>query len=217
MCYTLEVSRNSFIINLITCYILYRSQNVTHKILALFFAFVGLMQLFDWIFWRNQDMTNTTQRRTNFAVTKVAMMANHLQPIVLAGLIMYYFKHLGILSTIILYMYTVVIIVYTASIYNKIDFTLEDKVPRVFDKYERTSLYWKWNFKTHSGIVYAMFLLCLSILSYENFTFPLNITLLFINVGSFVLSGFLYKGYDIGRFWCNIASYVPLMFLLVNI
>jgi hypothetical protein len=80
MCYSKEVSQRSFILNLITSYILYTyTDNAENKIIAIFFAFVGSMQLYDWIFWETQDIKNTSQANINFITTKLAMITNHLQ------------------------------------------------------------------------------------------------------------------------------------------
>ena len=66
------------------------NKNKTNKILAIFFAFIGLMQLFDWIFWENQNISNQNEKLINFIFTKIAMFVNHLQPIVLAIVIYIY-------------------------------------------------------------------------------------------------------------------------------
>ena len=99
MCYSLEVSRNSFLINVISCFMLFNfSKNNNAKILSLFFLFIGFMQLFDWIFWNNQDTFNEKKMIVNKIFTKIAMIFNHLQPIVLALLLMYYKKSLKNMS-----------------------------------------------------------------------------------------------------------------------
>ena len=68
------------------------TKSKTNKILAFFFGFVGFMQVFDWIFWKNQDMSDPKQEKTNYLFTKIAMIFNHLQPIVL-GLLIFIFIH----------------------------------------------------------------------------------------------------------------------------
>lgn len=201
MCYSLEVSRNSFLINTITCYILYNynSKNVDHKILSIFFSWVGLMQLFDYIFWLNQE-----RNRTNFIFTKIAMIVNHLQPIVLAIAIYYFNSKLKINSKSLLIIYSFIAIFYSISIYNEIDYTLTEKT---VDK-KHTTLYWQWNRKNNSTIVYFTFICLLSLLSYENLSYPINIIMVFINIFTYVLASD--KTRSIGRMWCNTSSFVPL-------
>ena len=84
MCYSKEASLNIFILNILTSYALYtyNSPSNVHKVLALFFGFVGFMQLFDWILWSNQDISDPHQASTNYKTTKIAMFFNHLQPTV---------------------------------------------------------------------------------------------------------------------------------------
>jgi hypothetical protein len=221
MCYSAEQSINSFVINLITCYALYTYKNIsTYKILALFFGFVGIMQLFDIIFWNTQNIKNINQSRINFITTKLAMFANHLQPIVLAYLIYIFTGKLGQLSTIIIIFYTFIIIFYTINAYHKITYTLTETVSiRTLSPQDdeiKPSLKWEWNSQYNSIFVYIVFLTTLVILSYENFTYPLNIILSFINIFTFLLSAYYYKGKSLGRFWCKFAAWVPLLFILLD-
>ena len=213
MCYSKEVSQRSFIINVITCYILYNyTSNNTHKILALFFAFVGFMQLFDWIFWEHQS-DSENDKRINFIFTKIAMVANHLQPIVLALILYIYNGKLPILSIYTVILYIIVVVPYTINL--NIDYTLVKNIKTKKNK-TKTSLYWQWNSAHNSYLVYAIFLITLSVLSFENFNYPMNIILVFINLSSFFLSNFYYKSEYVGRFWCETASLIPLLLLILN-
>lgn len=217
MCYSEEQSRKSFIINLITCYILYKTKSPTFKILALFFVFVGIMQFLDIIFWNNQDIKDPNQAQINWVTTKIAMFANHLQPIILAYLIYVYKGSLGNFSNIILPIYVVAISIYSFNAYNKINYTLKEEVSvrNLFFQKAKPSLKWDWNIQQHNLLVYIIFLLTLLILAYENFEYPLNIVLAFINLFTFVLSAYYFKGRSIGRFWCKFAAWLPLFFILI--
>lgn len=209
MCYSLEVSRNSFIINIISSYILYKRRNNEYKLLSLFFSFVGLMQLYDWIFWMNQEENNI-----NFIVTKIAMFSNHLQPIVLALLIMFYLKKFGKMSQILLLLYVICISIYTYTSYNNIDYTLIKNIPDINNNYN-PSLYWQWNTKENALMVYIIFLMSFCVFGYENFSKPLNLIHLIINLSTFFFSDFFHKHNHVGRWWCNVAAYVPLLLLFV--
>jgi hypothetical protein len=212
MCYSKEVSQRSFIINIVTCYILYnyKSDNNDYKILSLFFAFVGLMQLFDWIFWEHQGENG---KRVNFIFTKIAMIVNHLQPIILAIVLYIFNGKLPNLSICIVILYTIVALHYTASL--NTDYTLVKPVKTKSGKV-KTSLYWQWNSSRNNYLVYTIFLITLSVLSFENFNYPTNIILIFINIFSFLLSNFYYKTGHIGRMWCKISSGIPLILLLLG-
>lgn len=211
MCYSLDVSRNSFFINMFSCLILYNynSTNKNSKILSLFFLFVGLMQLYDWIFWSNQDITHTKQMAVNYFFTKMAMISNHLQPIVLATLLLYYNKSLKNLSIFFVILYSLFMYYYTSNIYNSIDYTLKHKIN--VHNTQRVSLEWKWNEGSDNFIVYSVYLMTLGVLSYQNFKTPLNIILVLINFLSFFLFN---NGSDIGRFWCNYSSYISVILLV---
>ena len=227
MCYSEEQSKKSFIINIITCYILYNySDSPSFKILAIFFAFVGIMQFLDVIFWKNQNIQDPQQAKINYITTKIAMFANHLQPIVLAYLIYTYKNSLGPLSKIILPIYILVITLYTLNTYYKINYTLQEQVsirdtndllfPYPDDDDIKPSLKWDWNYQQNSFIVYMIFLGTLVIMAYENFNYPFNIVLTFINIFTYILSFYYYKGKSIGRFWCKFAAWVPLFFIIIH-
>jgi hypothetical protein len=228
MCYSEEQSRKSFLINMIACYVLYNYNNdAIHKILALFFGFVGFMQLFDIIFWNNLNIKDSKQANINYTTTKIAMFANHLQPIVLAYLIYIFKCSLGKISKIIVSIYTVIIMFYTFNIFNKIKYTQVSNVsirdindlffPNPGDDISKPSLKWEWNLQKYNLPIYFTFLLTLVILSYENFNYPFNIFLSFINVFTFVLSAYYYKGESVGRFWCKFAAWLPLLFIIIDI
>jgi hypothetical protein len=229
MCFSEEQSKKSLLFNTITCYILYTYYNSSDtRILALFFKFVGLMQLFDLIFWRNQNIQDPTESVINYTTTKIAMLANHLQPIVLGLLIYIFTGSLGELSKIMLAIYTITITYYTICIWNKINYTLsmtdssvrQDTLSMTDSSVTSTSndisnsLKWDWNLQKSNLQVYFIFLLTLSVLAYENFDYPINIILLFINLITFLLSAYYFKSQFIGRFWCKFASFVPIIFIL---
>ena len=221
MCYSKEVSQRSFIINMISSYILYTySNNIENKLFAFIFAFIGLMQLYDWIFWENQDITFKTQADINFVTTKLAMITNHLQPIVLTFLIYYFKGKIGKMSTYILIIYITLMMIYSIKTFNKITYTLTEKVDvrRLVKDEERTSLFWEWNYNEKDGnvVVYSIFLLTITLLFYDNFSYPMNIILSFIMVFTYGLSWYIFKGRALGRFWCNFSAFIPLFILFIN-
>jgi hypothetical protein len=224
MCYSEEQSKESFIINLITGYILYTyKNNPTYKILALFFLFIGLMQLFDIIFWNTQNINDENTAKINYVTTKLAMFANHLQPIILAYLIHAFTGKLGKISLIMIFIYIIFIFIYTIEAYNKINYTLVNKVNMnnlIFIKSRdddlRPSLIWDWNIQENSDLVYPVYIITLTILFYENFKCPLNIVMVFINLFTVTLSTYIYKGQTLGRFWCKFAAWIPLLLILLD-
>ena len=204
MCYSPEVSLRSFIIANIGCVFLWHVQPV----LALFFAFVSLMQLYDFIFWKNQS-----KNIINAVFTKVAMITNHLQPIIFALLIMKLGnQQIKPLSKWLTIVYTLVAIVYTILYWNWSDYTLVTPT-------SRGSLHWKWNNVNNillEQLVYGLFLATLLVLAYQHFETPLNYFVMFLFAASFFMS---LRKYDMtgntGRFWCNYASYLPVITLVI--
>jgi hypothetical protein len=214
MCYDLNSSVNSSIIGIISSFILYNhhfNQNIESrklfKVLALFFTFVTLMQIYDVIFWKSLQQ-NGGKTNINFTFTKIAMITNHLQPIILAYLINTIIP-LNNLSKFTIYVYSILIAIYSIFVFNKISYTIvtEESSP---------SLYWEWNNMDNGYIIYGIFLLTLCILSLQ-LVYPMNIFLLMINLVTFFLSQYKYKQSNIGRFWCNFAAYVPFVLLIFEI
>jgi len=210
MCYTYNTSINSFIIGVISSIILLIINNQQSKIdekrkdyniIAYFFLFVTLMQLYDAIFWKYKD------GKVNEVTTKIAMITNHLQPIILALLIYYFKKSLKKESKYLIILYTVVITLYTLNSWNKIKYTEVTET-------SKPSLNWSWNHQYGEPIVYFIFLVTLIILFYQNVSYGGKLAAI-ISLLSFIFS--LYK-YQIqastGRFWCFFSAYAPILFLI---
>ena len=220
MCFSEKQSKIAFFTNIITCVILYfyptkdPTKSKTNKILALFFGFVGFMQVFDWIFWKNQDMSDPKQEKTNYLFTRIAMIFNHLQPIVLGLLVYIYLGKLGKISKKLLGLYIPLITIYSMQVFqsDKMEHTITKEIES-----KRKTLDWKWNSMKYSLLVYAVFLACLTVTGYENLQYPTNIIFSFISVFSFVFSLYAFKSQTTGRFWCKTSAFIPLIFLLQNI
>lgn len=212
MCNSLRASIVSSITSTITCVILYfypfHQSHQSHKVfqtLAIFFFFVSLMQYYDVIFWLNQK-----KNTTNFITTKLAMITNHLQPIVYAYLISKQFT-ISIYNKTLLFIYTAFAIFYSINAYKKIDYTLVTK---------QTSpvLFWEWNYliESNSDGLYAIFLLVLILFSLE-LPYPFNWMMVILNTASYLFSRFTMKREVVGKYWCILASYAPLAFIIAEL
>ena len=211
MCYSANTSLFVFSVYVLTSALLfvYPAKSNTPKILASFFMFVAVIQLFDYIFWTHQDMRDKNTANVNYIFTKTAMIWNHMQPIVLAILILLYKARLTYASQLIILYYTLFAIVYSIIAYNKITYTL------AIDHENNKILYWEWNYiYIICWVFYSLFLLTLVILCYENFEYPINIIACMICVLSFSLSGYYWKNTIWGRYWCKIVGFIPIIFLL---
>lgn len=204
MCYSLEASRNSLLINIITCSLLFFT--TPHKIPALYFLYVGLMQLLDYILWLNQDISDDRKARTNFITTKVAMIVNLTQPVIL-GALLHNNGTLGDGSIKLLFAYIVVASIYMISTYPKLQYTLATPTSL------GTSLDWKWNDQKYNYIVGQLYFITTIVLFGYNFEHPLNKILLLTGLFSFLTSLTLYRRGHIGRMWCKISAFIPLVLL----
>lgn len=207
MCFDRKTSIIALLINIISSLVLYFSTtNVQLKVIALFFLFVGGMQFWDSIFWTFDESTTI-----NKCSTKAAMVWNHLEPIVLALLIVVVMgESLQTRSKVILLLYTVVIFIYSGYAWSRLRGTTKTEE-------SQDSLDWRWNHMEHASLVYSLFLLCLVVLFYDHFTGWVKWFSIFLTVASFAFSMYKYSiKASVGRFWCYQAAFAPLLFLLVS-
>jgi hypothetical protein len=167
--------------------------------------FVGIMQLYDYIFWKNLPPSII-----NKIVTKLAIITNHIQPFILALLIWLYKGKLGYYSKIGLLLYALLAIPFT--IYNllKVDYT--DKSPVGY------GLQWDWNYLNHMRYFYTIYIITVLLLILENFNGYLRYITSIILIASFIFSLWKYNIYYVGgRFWCNYTGYIPIILLVCHL
>lgn len=194
------VSLASFIVSSTAVYI------YVNKTVGIIMFFIGLMQVYDLIFWRNQ-----TENKINHLFTKLAIITNHLQPVVLALLIIFVEKRkLAPLSLVFLLTYMVSIALYTARIWKEVNYTLPNC------KRSSCTLFWQWNYGPYSLQVYILFLLTVMLLFLQHFAWPLNLISALYTVASFFIVLFAVKGNTLGRFWCWSAGFIPIFILLTT-
>jgi hypothetical protein len=86
MCFNEQVSILTYIVGIIGCINLYF--NLDLKVEAIFFACVVQMQLVEYFLWNNQSCN-----QMNIDTTKVGIIINHMEPIVLWIAILLLSKH----------------------------------------------------------------------------------------------------------------------------
>lgn len=201
MCYTKQTSINAFLIgSLLSIYIM-KKDNKDLKIIGGFLLFVTFMQLFDAIFWEYPS------GKINEITTKIACIFNHLQPIILAFLIIKYKGYLSNNNFKLLFVYTLLVTAYTLANWNLLNTTkvTEDS---------GMSLNWKWNHFDGSMLVYSLFLITLLSLMLS-LSSPYNKIIFGITLVGFIFSYYKYQiQRSTGRFWCYFAAYSPAIFLL---
>ena len=226
MCYNLEASIYALTVNIIGAVVLY----LYDPVLGLYWSFVGLMQLYDIIFWMNQEKNNT-----NFTFTIIAMISNLIQPFVL-GFLVYIFRIHGMqwrqsslksptsFSFYFLLFYFVVLIGYvflyfkdngTKSLYT---LPAEKRCNSNSNSCgtSNSPLLWGWtNGRGHLLLLFAYTLATIT-LFIEYFERPMNYVLVFVSLVSLLVTSII-KVPQISRFWCNYIAYTPLLFGIISL
>jgi hypothetical protein len=197
MCYTFRASITNGLISLVTSILVYTStKNEIVKSLALFFLFVSLMQWYDAIFWA------TGESRINYLFTKIAMITNHLQPLVLYYLISRNIE-MTMITQISLITYAIYAMIYSIYAFNTIEYT-------VVTNESAPMLDWKWNNLEGGQTMYFLFLMVFTLISL-NLPGILSLVMLILNFGTFFFSYYTFKRQNIGQMWCVISAYAPLV------
>ena len=207
MCFSPEVSLGTFIIGIVGALLAFSLGTVTDKIVGLFFGFVSCMQGIELALWKNQ-----TCNTVNKNISLLGMIFNHLQPVVLAILIVLLNKDLSessrkiiIISTII---YSIMIAIYS----------IQFKDTKCTIKNEYKHLEWEWNSMKYRGLVYVVFLFMLVFLFYIGTPDKKSgIVLSVISLISYLISYFIYKDQKVvGSLWCLFASFTPILWYGYN-
>jgi len=198
MCYSVEASKTAFFINIISTFILYNySKDPEYKVIALFLGYVGIVQLYDWILWENQE------NNINYIISKIQMLHVNLEPLVLAYLLYNLNGKLPDNSSIVTLLYGCVFCIYLIYMFNSFKYT----------PIENNRLQWKWT-EDPTQILYILYALAFVILGYENLHAPKNIAFVIVSIAA-VLFGIYYKNEGVGRYWCKYGAYTPLVFISI--
>jgi hypothetical protein len=154
------------------------------------------MQWYDAIFWA------TGESRINYLFTKIAMITNHLQPLVLFYLISQNVEMTMITQSISV-IYSIYALIYSIYAFKTVDYT-------VVTDLSSPTLDWKWNNLPGAQIMYFLFLMVFTLVSL-NIPGILGLVMLMINFGTFFFSYYTFKRENIGQMWCIISAYAPLV------
>lgn len=199
MCFNAPVSLITYIIGSVFSILLILRANKQDKILGYFFLFVSQMQLFEYIFWKNQECNII-----NKTITIIAAYFNHLQPFILYLAICYYYKNININLHIIALIYLITSIVYTIYSLKNVKCTLAD-CP------DSKHLYWKWNSISYGWIFYIFYLLFFIILLYLYIEPYIAIIVIISYIISYII---YYKEKSIGALWCFFAALFPFLYYI---
>lgn len=203
MCYSAKDSALAYGINLVSCAALfYFARDSQFKVLALFFLFVGQMQLFDYYFWQNQKCD-----KANNIMTKFAIGFNHYQPSVLFFLQQAFGFSQSILALIVLGAYSLYSMIYNLKAFKKVNCTLP----------KNGSLEWAWTDLDGNYIFYPLFVLYLVVASFNFTSRPVQLAAALVSIISFLVANKrTILNIHMGRAWCYFAALMPLGFLGLN-
>ena len=203
MCYTAKDSALAYGINLVGCASLFfLAKDAQFKVLALFLFFVGQMQIFDYFFWNHQKCD-----KENNIVTKLAIGFNHYQPSVLFALQKLYGFEQSLPSLIILGVFSLYSMVYNIRAFKEVDCTLP----------KNGILDWKWTDLDGNYIMYPLFILYLTVASFNFIDWPVKVAAASVSVITFLVASKKdFLNIHFGRAWCYYASLMPLLFLALN-
>jgi hypothetical protein len=156
------------------------------------------MQFIEFLIWNNLECNSF-----NNYVTKLGIIINHMEPIVLwIGILLFSSKKLHNIIHLLVFIYIIWAIIYTRKVF--------DKSCTIITEDSKPHLHWLWNDGENAKIFYAYFLfmfVVLSIYGLENGYLHSVMILL-----SFVLSYYIYGDkHSVGAMWCFAAAFAPLI------
>lgn len=209
MCFSAPVSLAAFITGMTFSYLLYLEKEVSYKIIGLFFGFVVVMQLIEFLLWTHQkcDLYNKS-------VSFIGMILNYSQPIILGILLLYFYKNMPEINNkivkLILIIYTVASILYMVQfIYEKNKCTIKKDSPY---------LLWTWGQMNYQYIINVLHIITMILLI--AFGLPDKIAaLVVILLGSIslLISNIYYPRPFIGAIWCVFTAFIPMIIYLFSL
>lgn len=201
MCFNSDVSLAAFLMGVLGGILCYKTGIVDYKIIGLFLIFISLIQGIEYLLWNHQTCDDY-----NKFLSKTAMIINHLQPVILAILVITFNKNVNLPVVLIpLVIYALCIIPYSL---NNSDCTIKNKSEK---------LGWQWTGKQDYFLVYSLFLACFVIFALCLPT-PKYATMfsLFIMI-SYTFSYFIYRNtQSVGTMWCFFSAFSSYLFLFLK-
>ena len=208
MCYNKDISINTYIIGLVSSYLLLTNDKKTLKILGFFFIVVIQMQLVEYFLW-----SNTKCNSKNITITHIGALLNVIQPIMLYLAILYYNKDITNenkkIMNITIIIYILALLLYSLNLF-PIGCSIVTEVSKPY-------LQWGWFYKKYPNFITIMFPLTLVILMYFGVDKPYNFYLSLIIMLSFIISFIIYrKQRSFGTLWCWFAVFIPIGLLIYD-
>ena len=206
MCFSSEISLATFIAGIVGSILCISLGKPVDKIVGYFFMFVSLMQGIEYLLWNHQIRDDY-----NRFLSILGMIFNHLQPIVLGLLILYFYKNVSSKIYIILFLYLCTIIPYSIQFLNNknLQYTIKNK---------HHHLQWNWNVMVYSFITYLIFLLTLCLLFYIGFPDEYKYIAIVTALLSYGSSYFFYYNEGVmGSLWCFYILFITYFYYLMRV
>lgn len=208
MCYNKDISIYTYIIGLISSYLLLINDKISLKILGCFFMITIQMQLVEYFLWSNNKCNSK-----NITISNIGAFLNFIQPIILYLAILYFNKNINKDNkqniNIVLFVYIIALIIFIIRI-----------LPigcSIMNDYSAPYLQWSWMYEKNPSYVFTLFPIAIMLLLYFGLDKPYNIYLSLLCIVSFILSFIIYKKQRaFGNIWCWIAVFVPLSVVIYD-
>lgn len=204
MCFNYKVSIFTFLLGVITSILLIFLGNKKYKtenmVFGIFFIYISLMQLIDFLFWIDLD----NKKGINKITTIIAPLVNVGQPTVLYLIKNIFYRTTNIITSISYLLANIIYFIYLLKNYFKF---LNNNI--LITSVEKKHLKWQW-IEYFSDPFYVT-LLALNIFYLSNFKYSL---IVFLITYFFLLISYKYFNYHIGEIWCFFGVSIPILILL---
>ena len=202
MCISANFSAMTFFVSVLSSFVLiiygdlrYKTENL---IIGLFFIYVSLVQLLEWMMWIDIDGKNNI----NKIATAITPIYVYIQPLVLYNIQLFVYNIK--INSLILFLQIIYLIITFIQYYKYI---INDNL--LPTKYDDGTLKWRW-------VAYFNVLLYFIVLIYSIFVFmPIKISLLLFIFGIISLFiAYLKHKKSSSSFFCLFSAFAPIIFIL---
>jgi hypothetical protein len=180
---------------------------VTDKIFGAFLAFVSLMQGVEYYLWTHQ-----TCDEGNRNATILGMILNHLQPLVLFGLILLWNPNAR--TDRVMWAAALVYLIVFSHVSNRF---LQNPDLQCTQKGVANHLVWGWNRVMYGQVTpYYLFIVAMALIGYRGlpqFGLPFAIAV----PATFISSAIVYPQPVIGALWCFWTALIPPVYYLARV
>ncbi len=194
MCHNAPVSILTYLFGMSGSIYLFNQNYIVESI---FFIWVIQMQLIEFFLWNNQNCNSD-----NINVSKLGLVINHLEPIILwIAILLYSSKTLPNYINLFMLVFIYFTINYTT-------YSIEKQNCTLVTEQTKPHLYWSWNNQKGSIEYYQLFIVALNLLCFFGLENGITSAMI-MNVG-YTISYILYKDKNtVGAMWCYYAALAP--------